>query len=383
MATHIFLLALGSVVALYLFMISCIATGLWQLFRKRQSVFPESPLSVSVILPVRNEVKHITHVLEELAGQCFSASQFEVIVSDDHSEDGTPEIVRDFTSLRHGFRLTLVEAASGDLPGKKAAIARALQHARGEILLFTDGDTFRGQAWVASMAASFGNPDIQLVAGPVAFINERNLLMNLQSQEFLGIMGTTAGSAALGLPLMCNGANLACRRSAFESVASTVGGTRFSSGDDQFLLGAIRRCFGGKSILFQLNPAAAVCTEPQPDFSGFINQRLRWAGKSRGYSDPVVIAAGLVTGLANLLLFTGLVAGIFLPRLLPAVALLWVAKVILEWPVTGTMGRFFGKPALSVYYLPAQLFQLLYVPFVAVMGMVLPFRWKGRRIRER
>ncbi len=383
MATQIFLLVLGGVAALYAFMMVCITTGLRQLLRRQPGGLIESTVSVSVILPVRNEERHIGRLLNELAGQNFPAERLEVIVSDDHSDDGTPEIVRNFISKHTGLRLTLVLAAPGDPPGKKAAIRRALQHACGDILLFTDGDTFRGQSWVASIAATFRNPDIHLIAGPVAFLNERNLLMNLQTQEFLGIMGTTAGSAALGLPLIGNGANLACRRTAYDAVTGSIGGTRFSSGDDQFLLGAIRRRFGGKSILFQPDPAAAVFTEPQPDIRGFLNQRLRWVGKSRGYRDPVVIAAGVVTALTHLLLFAGLVAGIFVPGLFPAVALLWVSKVILEWPMTGMMGSFFGKPALSAYYLPAQLFQLLYVPYVSIMGMVLPFSWKGRQIRER
>lgn len=378
MAAHVFLVLLVSVMALYAFMMVSITTGLLRSLSRWKPGRQGTEATVTVILPVRNEAMHIGRILNELAGQDFPAGRLEVIVADDHSDDGTPEIVEDFARQHPERPVTLLRAGSGDRPGKKAAIARATQQAKGNILLFTDGDTFRGPGWVTSMTTPFGDPGTHLVAGPVAFCNERNLLMRLQTQEFQGIMGTTAGSAALGLPLMCNGANLACRRLAFDAVNGHLHGARFSSGDDQFLLGAIRRRFGGKSILFHTNPSATVQTEPQSTLSGFLHQRLRWVGKSRGYRDPIVIAAGAVTGLANLLLFAGFAAGIFVPAILPAIAILWVSKMLLEWPVTGAISRFFGKPALSVYYLPAQLFQLIYVPFVAVFGLFLPFRWKGR-----
>jgi len=61
-----------------------------------------------------------------------------------------------------------------------------------------------------------------------------NLLQKLQSLEFLGIMGTTAGSAAMGIPVMCNGANLGYRRAAFIAGGGYSGNLQFGSGDDQF-----------------------------------------------------------------------------------------------------------------------------------------------------
>jgi hypothetical protein len=53
--------------------------------------------------------------------------------------------------------------------------------------------------------------------------------------------------------------------------------------------------------------------------------------------------------------------------------------MLLEFPMVGIMARFFGKRKLIGYYFIAQVFQLVYVPVAGMLGLVLPYRWKGRR----
>jgi hypothetical protein len=43
------------------------------------------------------------------------------------------------------------------------------------------------------------------------------------------------------------------------------------------------------------------------------------------------------------------------------------------------MTRFSGKRNLAGYYFIAQAFQLGYVPVVGLLGLFLPYRWKGRK----
>jgi cellulose synthase/poly-beta-1,6-N-acetylglucosamine synthase-like glycosyltransferase len=319
--------------------------------------------------------------LDEIRGQNFPVNQMEVIVTDDYSEDATMAMSEKYACEYPGFPLKLVHPTQADpgAPGKKKAIERAVAMAKGEILLFTDADTIRGNGWISSMVSCFRSPAIQMVMGPVYFNQQKNLLQKIQSLEFMGLMGTTAGSAALGYPVMCNGANLAYKRIAFLQTGGFSANQGFASGDDQFMMSAIRKTYGKESLVFNFNRRSEVGTEPEATLAGFFQQRIRWVSKSRGYRDPVVLFVGIITYFTHLLLLAGIVSGVFLPVILFLSLLLWVAKMLMEYPMIWLMNRFFGQHRLTGYYLPAQIFQLVYVPLAGMLGLFLPYRWKGRK----
>ena len=366
---------------LYGFIISAFTIGLIKIIKPVHSKALRSNRMVSVIIPVRNEEGNILRILEEIRCQDFPVDSLEVIVTDDHSEDATMSVASRFANRYTEFRLVLVTSTGSEInmPGKKQAIERAVAKAKGEILVFTDADTGRGPHWVSSMDSCFATPGIQMVLGPVFFCNEKNLLQRIQTLEFMGLMGTTAGSAAIGFAVMCNGANLAYRRGAFLQTGGFGENLRFSSGDDQFMMSAIRKQFGNGSLVFNADPLSMVSTEPEATLSGFLHQRIRWVSKSRGYRDPVVITVGVVTYLVHFTLLAGMLSGLFIPKLLSLSLFLWLVKILLEYPMVWIMARYFGKKKLSGYYFVAQVFQLIYVPVSGIAGLFLPYRWKGRR----
>ena len=98
---------------------------------------PNDALTVSIIIPARNEEASLHDCLSSLISQPGVA--FEIIVIDDHSTDRTREIASSFSSQK----VRLIEA--GPLPpgwtGKNNAVATGAKAARAEWLLFTDADT--------------------------------------------------------------------------------------------------------------------------------------------------------------------------------------------------------------------------------------------------
>lgn len=93
-------------------------------------------------MPVRNEARRISRVVEALfadlaahAGSGGGAGEWEVLIGDDHSTDGTREKLVALAGI-HPLRLVLPPANLG-----RGAIRNALAaEARGEILVFLDGD---------------------------------------------------------------------------------------------------------------------------------------------------------------------------------------------------------------------------------------------------
>ena len=95
------------------------------------------PLTVSVIVPARNEESSLSECLNSLVAQ--NGVTFEVIVVDDHSTDRTREIASSFSG--NGVALIDAPSLSAGWTGKNNAVAAGARIARCEWLLFTDADT--------------------------------------------------------------------------------------------------------------------------------------------------------------------------------------------------------------------------------------------------
>jgi glycosyltransferase involved in cell wall biosynthesis len=91
-----------------------------------------SPL-VSVLLPVRDGAPHLAASLESLAAQTFS--DFEVVVVDDGSSDGSAALTDGFS--RHDRRFTILRQPPR---GLVAALEQARAAARGRLLARMDAD---------------------------------------------------------------------------------------------------------------------------------------------------------------------------------------------------------------------------------------------------
>lgn len=122
------------------------AWGLWLLWSRwrtgprlepsQAGLTPEFP-KVSVVVPARNEVRVLPRLLDSLMSLDYP--DYEVIVVDDGSTDGTGDVAR----IRRDDRLQVVTAPPrpAGWGGKQWACQTGSRVARGEVLLFTDADT--------------------------------------------------------------------------------------------------------------------------------------------------------------------------------------------------------------------------------------------------
>jgi len=100
---------------------------------KIEGCVSELPL-VSVVIPCRNEEKHIGMCLDSLLANDYPRDRIEFLVVDGMSEDGTRAIVADY--LRKNSSLRLVDNEKKSIP---AAVNLGVKHARGEIVTKIDG----------------------------------------------------------------------------------------------------------------------------------------------------------------------------------------------------------------------------------------------------
>src|SRR5437660_6856662 len=114
--------------------------------------------SVSVIVPARNEEASLRACLESLLAQV--GIEFEIIVVDDGSTDGTRGIAQSFPDVR------VIEP--GPLPpgwtGKNNAVTAGAREAQGRWLLFTDADTVHKTGSLARAVAESEQHHVDLLS---------------------------------------------------------------------------------------------------------------------------------------------------------------------------------------------------------------------------
>ena len=107
------------------------------------------PVSISCVVPCRNEAANLDVLLPLLASTLAGLStHWEVVLVDDGSTDTTPEVMQEWAGLR-GFRA--IELSRNF--GKEAALTAGLQAAAGEVVVLMDADLQHPPAMIGGMLA--------------------------------------------------------------------------------------------------------------------------------------------------------------------------------------------------------------------------------------
>jgi glycosyltransferase involved in cell wall biosynthesis len=91
---------------------------------------------LSIVIPVYNERKTILQVLSQVVEAPCSGLKKEIIIVDDHSTDGTREILKENKDGQDGVRVLFHERNRG----KGAALRTGIAHTTGDIVLIQDAD---------------------------------------------------------------------------------------------------------------------------------------------------------------------------------------------------------------------------------------------------
>ena len=123
---------------------------------------------VSAVVTAYNYERYLGDALDSALAQDYPADRLEIIVVDDGSTDGTPDLARRYAA-EHPGRIRYIRQ---DNSGLAAATTRGLQEARGELITLLDAD----DAWVTSRTrllvdALERNPGAGLVYGDMEVID--------------------------------------------------------------------------------------------------------------------------------------------------------------------------------------------------------------------
>jgi glycosyltransferase involved in cell wall biosynthesis len=125
---------------------------------------PTPAPAVSVLMPAYDVARFIGAALDSVLAQ--TAADWEMVVVDDGSQDGTAAVV----ATRRDPRIRLIRQANA---GVSAARTRAIEAARGRSVLFLDADDWLAPDALSRLSAALAeSPEAVGAYGPFAFVAE-------------------------------------------------------------------------------------------------------------------------------------------------------------------------------------------------------------------
>jgi len=359
----------------------------------------ESPITaqLSIIIPARNEEDNIGACIQSILNQSYSKNLYEIIVVNDHSTDATASIVKTFNepNIKCVDLINFIGNETNSF--KKKGIEVGVAQANGELIITTDADCVAPPNWLQTIAAFYEEKKPDLIVMPVSIFPTPSgvglgvrFIEIFQALDFMTLQGITGSAVHKKIHSMCNGANLAYTKKAFNTVNGFAGINNIASGDDMMLMHKIYS-ENKKGIVYLKSAAVIVQTKPVKTITEFINQRIRWASKADKYEDKRMLPVLIVVYFFNMLLL-----------ILPIVAILsnfkflifnfqfstlqfwfWVLllKMVIEIIFLIPVAKFFNKLPLLFLFPLMQPFHIIYTVIAGWLGKFGRYSWKGRQVK--
>lgn len=332
----------------------------------------------SVIIAARNEEENIDKTIQSLLTQQYPTDCYEIIIVDDHSTDNTLQKLQNI-AIEH--QQLIVFSSPAECCGKKQALQIGLEHAQGELLLFTDADCIFNEHWIESYVSFSQNNQGNLFFGNVIpnITEKSSFWEKCFALDFIGIVSVQNGLAQNKHPFCCNGANMCITKKFYKYAYDT--NSNYASGDDVFLLHKAKE-IDEERIYYVTDLNATVETSVPNTLQSFIHQRCRWASKSTGYKDFESVFIAIIVYLLCFSIFTSLV--LLLLGNETAYHLFWILilyKTILDMCLFLQTTKEFKSKSYILLAIPLQCFYFIYITLIPILSTFKITNWKGRKIQ--
>lgn len=336
-------------------------------FKNYETAVGDLPM-VSVLLPCRNEAINLPACLAALENIDYPAEKIKFLVTDDHSEDETATILREWTSKADNRTfVALPKRPESGQNGKAMALAEMAAFVKSGLLVFTDADCIVPPGWCKAFAGTYADK-YGLVTGITTVAGDR-LFARMQALDWWLTLGKVKVISDAGYSLTAMGNNMAMGSSAyqrsggFSAVAQEVT-------EDLAISIALHNC--GYRPIHIVNEASLVKTKPEKTIWNLLQQRKRWM---RGaFLLPLVwqVLLGL-----QVIFYLGLLGGLyFIPFW---TVFFWLVKITFQ---SLFISNFAGKTATKIRFLDLIYFEIYnwWVSWATVIFYFCPvgLSWKNR-----
>jgi len=294
---------------------------------------------VSIVVCAHDEEMNLRGLVPQLLAQNYS--QFEVIVVEDRSNDGTYDFLLQATKENDRLKMVRVSQKPEHITGKKFALTLGIKAASYDWVLLTDADCVPvSDQWIASMTEKIQD-DTKIVLGFSPYVKQAGVLNSfIRFESYLtGIQ--FVGLTLLGKPYMGVGRNLMYRKELFLDNKGFNSHLGVTGGDDDLFVNqhATKQntavSIGGESVVF---------SKSKTTWREFLHQKFRHlsVGKWYKFSDKIVLGLFSLTWMLSCLLvvpaipfssWPAIVTGLFFAR--------WILEVMLFHLGTEKLGGSF------------------------------------------
>ncbi|SDC18205.1 Glycosyltransferase, catalytic subunit of cellulose synthase and poly-beta-1,6-N-acetylglucosamine synthase [Williamwhitmania taraxaci] len=237
---------------------------------------------VSIVICARNEEENLRKNLPLIMEQAYP--EYEVVVVNDCSEDGTADILSNFQKQYNNLRVTTVKVDEKFTHGKKLALTIGIKAAQHEFLLLTDADCYpNSTSWLHLMQENF-IPTCNVTIGYGAYKPKKGALDKLVRCDTFFIGLQYLSFALAGIPYMGVGRNLAYRKSTFFANRGFASHYQLPSGDDDLFVSEVAN---GKNTLVEYRPQTITHSEQVSNFNAWTWQKLRHSVTSSRYKKGI------------------------------------------------------------------------------------------------
>ncbi len=313
---------------------------------------------ISVLIPFRNEVSNIPHLLTSI--KQLSHLPLEFIWVNDHSEDTSLDTLKNLPPNHQLLHLP------NDQRGKKAAIRAGIASAKGSYILTWDADIQVPKTYFEHLKKT---PISALSIFPVHM--QANSIWELFYElDYYFLTSINVAVSGFTNPIVASGANLLFEKESFLACDSIQHHQHIASGDDQFLLDDLKKA--GKTM--QVIPIYGLCVTTETPYSlkSFMQQRLRWIGKSSKIKDTTTYFISMV-GVVYLVLFIFL---LFSPFWYYILLVKIMVDILIFLPYLHRLNRtkiVWFSPFFSCMY-------PIYCLTIVLFKLGMKTQWKGRSV---
>jgi glycosyltransferase involved in cell wall biosynthesis len=277
----------------YIFLLSLLVQFFFFLFIFSRLLFfkeiteEREPRGISVIIAAHNEKSNLLVLIPELLGQNYP--DFEIIVADDRSADGTYELLQSFNDVR--LKMIRIDEVPGNLNPKKNALTKAIALSSKEQLLLTDADCRPlSKDWIKEMQMGFSEKK-DIVLGYSPYLQASGLLNLFIRYETFYTAVQYLSFALWGRPYMGVGRNLAYKKKLFINNQGFNSYQSVTGGDDDLF---IKDVSNNNNTSIRINRKSQSLSIPKSSFVSWINQKKRHLSVGKHYRLRDQIALGIL-----------------------------------------------------------------------------------------
>jgi cellulose synthase/poly-beta-1,6-N-acetylglucosamine synthase-like glycosyltransferase len=342
-------------------------------FLRRRVAKNISPVPVSVIVVAHDEEQNLKELVPDLLAQDYP--EFEVIIVNDRSNDGTYDFLLEETKKNSRLRMVNVENVPAHVNGKKFGITLGIRAASHEWVLLTDADCRpAGKAWISGMSSQFTD-ETKFVLGFSPYQRRSGFLNLFIRFESLLTLIQYFSFAWLKNPYMGVGRNLAYRKSLFLEKKGFNQFLGVTGGDDDLFVNQHAK---GADTLVAFTPETHVFSIPKATWVSFFNQKVRHLSVGKRYRLKHRILLGIFTLTWIITWFAGI------PLLIIDITNWWIAAaplalraVLLMMLVNSAVKK--AKLPFPVWAVPFLdfLYSIYYISTGLVALLTKKIRWRN------